>query len=68
MYSFTCESQSKSMQEMRQAMEYMDRKIRAVLEEKSRIVEEINANKRIEADKKRIDGEKEVYNRIYAFL
>lgn len=68
MYSFTCESQSKSMQEMRQAMEYMDRKIRAVLEEKSRIVEEINANKRIEADKKRIDGEKEVYDRIYAFL
>lgn len=68
MYSFTCESQSKSMQEMQQAMEYMDRKIRAVLEEKSRIVEEINANKRIEADKKRIDGEKEVYNRIYAFL
>lgn len=68
MYLFTCESQSKSMQEMQQAMEYMDRKIRAVLEEKSRIVEEINANKHIEADKKRIDGEKEVYNRIYAFL
>lgn len=68
MYLFTCESQSKSMQEMQQAMEYMDRKIRAVLEEKSRIVEEINANKRIEADKKRIDGEKEVYDRIYAFL
>lgn len=53
---------------MRQVGDHMQRQIRELLEQKNRVVQEIEANKRIEAQQQRRAGEKEVFDRTYAFL
>lgn len=68
MYSFTYASHRESIEGMRQVGDHMQRQIRELLEQKNRVVQEIEANKRIEAQQQRRAGEKEVFDRTYAFL